>query len=320
MSRDSLVKWGLIALLATASVLIIAIKGLTFPLDHCARPLLVCGAMISVAVFYARRSVEQFVISAHALAQIVAFSACYSVAMYCVASFNSPLADDWLVSFDKACGVCVADVAAWAANVPKLSGLLQIAYATMLIQTALVVISLGFANRRQHLESFVLCFMVSSTLALAVFAFLPAEGPFCSYGYEPDASQQRFLDDFHAMRSGERTLVTWKKAEGLITFPSFHTTWALLLAWGLRGSRFLFIPACLLNLAVVASTMTTGWHYFADVLSGTTLAAGTVLAAGRVNLWLYQPDGSPKRVGVPASPWPQQSPPAIPQPAYGTSS
>ena len=316
MSRDSLLKWALIAFLAAASGVIIAIKGLEFPASHCLRPLLIGGALLAVAAFYCRRRVEEFVISTHALAQIVLFSVCYSVAMYCVASLGYPLADSWLMTFDQACGVCVADVAAWVSNSPRLSRLLQIAYGSMLIQTALVVIALGFAKQRQKLESFVLCFMASATIALIVFACLPAEGPFCSYGYEPDSAQQRFLNDFHAMRSGERTLVTWKQAEGLITFPSFHTTWALLLARALRGSRRLFVPACLLNLAVVASTMTTGWHYLADVAGSTALATGVVLAASRLNLWLYEADGTPRRVGLLASSWEQQGSPARPLPVF----
>ena len=303
MSCDSLVKWALIAFLALTSALIISANGLVFPATDFTRPLVICGVLMLVGGFYCRRRVEEFAISAHALAQIVAFSACYTVTMYCVASLGTPLADDWLANVDAVCGLCIADITAWANGVPKISRLLKIAYDSMLIQTALVIMVLGLTKDRRKLESFVLCFMVSAIVALFLFACVPAEGPFCTYGYEPGPAQQRFLTDFHAMRSGERVLVTWQQAEGLITFPSFHTTWALILAWALRGSRCLFVPASLLNLAVVISTMTTGWHYFADVLGGTLLAAGSVLVASRLSSWLYESDGTPRRVRLPGSVW-----------------
>jgi membrane-associated phospholipid phosphatase len=60
--------------------------------------------------------------------------------------------------------------------------------------------------------------------------------------------------------------------EGLITFPSFHVAWALLLTWAFRGRRWLFAAAVILNSLVVASTMTTGWHYFSDLLGGAAVA------------------------------------------------
>ena len=91
--------------------------------------------------------------------------------------------------------------------------------------------------------------------------------------YQLRVDQQNFLQHFHALRAGEFPVVSMSNLEGLITFPSFHTTWALLVAYAFRHYRWFFLPMVLLNLAVVVATMTTGWHYAADVLGGILTAA-----------------------------------------------
>ena len=56
------------------------------------------------------------------------------------------------------------------------------------------------------------------------------------------------LIHFDALRSGERMLITWRDAEGLITFPSFHTTWAILMTIAFRRNRWLLRAECLTEL------------------------------------------------------------------------
>jgi membrane-associated phospholipid phosphatase len=109
-----------------------------------------------------------------------------------------------------------------------------------------------------------------------VFALAPAAGPSAAYGYAPNATQARYLAHLHELREGARTIVTWRGAEGLITFPSFHTTWAMLLAWGVRKHNWALALSIPLNLAVIAATTTTGWHYFADVVGGVIVGAAVI--------------------------------------------
>jgi len=58
--------------------------------------------------------------------------------------------------------------------------------------------------------------------------------------------------------------------EGLITVPSFHVIWAVILAASARGWVRPF--AWFLNAAVIAATITTGWHYGTDVVAGLLVA------------------------------------------------
>ena len=110
-------------------------------------------------------------------------------------------------------------------------------------------------------------------MTAALFFLFPALGPFTAYGFSPNADQTRYLDHLQSLREGRRLLVTWKEAEGLITFPSFHTTWAILLALAFRHRTRLFAASVFLNTLVVISTLTTGWHYLSDVLGGILVSA-----------------------------------------------
>jgi membrane-associated phospholipid phosphatase len=286
MSNDSLLKTGIIALTLLADVVLIGALGLEFPRADLIKPLGFAALLGLVGWFYQRRQVPQFSMAAYGLLHITMYTSCYSVLMYAGAALRTPLIDDRLMAFDHACGISLPSIVQWAATHYFLAAALFVAYSSLLWQTPLVIVVLSFCGDRKALEQFVLRFMIGTWLAVLIFCMVPAEGPFAAYGYEASPSQMRYLEHFHAMRSGQRTLVTWRNAEGLITFPSFHTTWALLLMLSVRHRRWLYGAAAILNGAVIVATLTTGWHYFADVAGGFGIAVVAVAVSTALEPWL----------------------------------
>ncbi len=243
------------------------------------------GILLAAAAVYFRRE-ETFILSLTTLLQVVLFSSGFVLLTYLGAITARPFADDLLAGWDAALGFHLPDVVAWQAHHPAIGAVLGASYDTLLPQTAALVIILGLAGHRKPLELFVLRMIVAGLATLAFFLMMPAEGPFSHYGFAPSAEQAHYLDHLHTLRSGARTCFSFNDAEGLITFPSFHAIWAILLTVACIGRRGVCLFFAALNAAVILSTLTTGWHYLCDVLAGIVVAAVICLATSEKTICL----------------------------------
>lgn len=280
-SPGTLVNLALIAVTLIATLFVHRQQGLHGFVPAIVWPVALLAVLVCLAAFYRRRREVSFVLCLSALAQIVAFATLYVMLMYGIATYARPLVDRELDAFDQACDVSVPAIWNWAQGHPTAAGLLRLAYDSLLPQTAIVIAVLGFTADRRRLETFLRAFMIAALLAVGMFLLLPAEGPFATHRLSASADQTRFLEHFHALRSGSRTLVSYHAAEGLIAFPSFHATWAILLTWAFHGRRRWFVAFAMLNSLVIVSTLTTGWHYFADIIGGGIVALIALFIADR---------------------------------------
>ena len=207
------------------------------------------------------------------LALLVAFTTVYSVFMYALATTARPLADPTLAYIDGTMGFSAADVVGWVNARPKLEWALRLVYFSLIPQTILTIVWLGLGNQRERLDKFLVRFMLGALLTAVGFYLLPAVGTCASYDLPVNVCHQKFIEHFAALRDGSLTLVSWRNAEGLMTFPSFHTIWAVLLIAAFYRVPYASWPIALLNVAVVISTVTTGMHYLTDVLAGLLVSA-----------------------------------------------
>ena len=284
MSQDTAIKFALIGSLVAVDAALIAGLDLRFPARDLLRPATISAMLGAYGLYYHRvRPTASFVMCTLTLLHLVLFSSAYSVAMYSLATTARPLVDSPLMQIDQWFYVHVPTVVTWAAAHPGVAAALRWCYGTLMIQTIGTIVILGLAGQRKPLEAFMMRFMIAALLTAVMFYLWPADGPFTGYGYAPSNGQARYLEHFHALRSGERDLVTWRGAEGLITFPSFHSTWAILLALAFWGRPLLFSVSAIVNLAVLVSTLTTGWHYFADVLGGIVVCVIAVGVTARLH-------------------------------------
>ncbi|MFK7817828.1 MAG: phosphatase PAP2 family protein [Planctomycetaceae bacterium] len=294
MSRDSFVKLIIIGIELLLVATLMLSRGLTVPTQDLRMPIVVGAVLLGVAAFYRKRGVSSFVLCLLGLTHVVVFTAGYTLLMYSTATLNRPLVDANLAAFDQSCGVSLPAIVAWAKANPNIRGWLNMTYDSLLPQTALVVMVLGLRGKRLPMEQFMMQFMLTTLLCIVGLALMPAIGPFHHYGYEMNVAQTRYVEHFTALRDGTMTKLTLSQAEGLITFPSFHTTWAILLAWAYRRQMLLFIPLSLINLAVIASTLTSGWHYFADLCSGVLIAVIAIWFTHAVRHWFYDENEQPR--------------------------
>jgi membrane-associated phospholipid phosphatase len=120
---------------------------------------------------------------------------------------------------------------------------------------------------------------ITSLLTAAGMALVPAVGAYAYFNPPPE-----LFDNFthHAgmwhyaelmkLRSGEPFVFLADNVRGMVTFPSFHTVLGIIIAYALRGFRWLFAPVAILNAVMIVSTLPEGGHHLVDVLAGIAIA------------------------------------------------
>jgi len=170
-------------------------------------------------------------------------------------------------------------------SVPGLNAVLDAAYLSIQPQTALVALALLLAGQLPRLQSFVLALGISLAATILIAVFIPAVDAAIYIDLAPRGAAAlspgtySHVHTLEALRSGAMSVVRLDDLEGLITFPSFHTTNAILFAWALWPVRYLRVPILVLNGLMVSSTPTAGSHYFIDIVGGTAVAFLAVVAA-----------------------------------------
>lgn len=290
-SNDSM-SWAVIAALV-AGVAAIELMG---PMRIEAASLLglalACTMLCSAALFYSRVRINvRFTTCCLGLAQALLFSAIGSILSYLLARSTLPLSDGALSAWDRALGLDwigyarLVDAHAW------LVAIYRVAYASLIPQTIVIILALGFTGRVDQLRKFILAAILSGTASVLIAAAFPAIGAFAHYGLKPtdfahvwQATGLADLRDFLAIRSGSMMVLDLRKMQGIITFPSYHAALALVALWAFwkSGLGWLRWSGTILGVFTIIATPVEGGHYFIDVIGGVVIAVASIAAAGRL--------------------------------------
>ncbi len=296
-NTDLKLKFFLISLTGSAACVLLLRHGMRFDYSSAGPAIATIGGLLPFAIVFDVRKLNQFSNLLTGFLCMVAFNLCLAVLTYAGTPLNAPLADWWLIRADAAMGVHLPSIVEWSSDHPWISMAMNRAYYSVLPSTLLALIVLGLDSDVRKLRDFVSHFMLAGLITTAIYFLFPAEAPTAAFGYEATVAQQRFIEHFHGLRSGHMSTVSMNNLEGLITFPSFHTSWAIVLAYAFRSYRWLWLPMIVLNVAVCISTVTTGWHYATDVLGGIVVAVAAVQITRFLGQWVHcQPSVEPGQV------------------------
>jgi membrane-associated phospholipid phosphatase len=275
---------------AALAVLAVSVYGvLTGGISVSASQLLPRGALLAALLagvaLYWRRKEERLLNLVAMCFWAVLFSNLHMVPMFLAGRQQVPPSDHLLARVDAALGVEVPDVMHAVASVPFLRPTLDFIYGTLIFLMALAIMIPPLAGRMEQAKEYALGCLVAALVSIPVLAVFQAVGPWSAYGFTPSPAQEGYTKVFLALKADGPFALDLSYASGLITFPSFHTILAVLAALALRRTRWLRWPAALLALLIVLSTITTGWHYVADVLAG-LLVALLSFGTARAYLWL----------------------------------
>jgi membrane-associated phospholipid phosphatase len=193
-------------------------------------------------------------------------------------TFGLPLIDPWLAAADSWLGLSSKDVVGMIVAVPFAARALYSIYFFSVVVLFLTGIALACLRRTERLWEFCAAYafcLLTSTLCSAIF---PAAGAFeqlgigDTYGAQlPYGSGIYHLTALKELRAATSVLINPFGLQGLVTFPSFHTSMALMTAAAWRGDRYLHWPMMLWNAVVILSTVPIGGHYLVDLIAGALL-------------------------------------------------
>jgi len=198
------------------------------------------------------------------------------------ARMHGELCDPAMLAADRALGVSVPALMAWAVRHSWLNAALNLSYAGLLPMLLAAIFLPSLTGRRNRAQRFLLANAIAFLAGVLLFGIFPVVGPWAGYRFAPSAAQEHTVQVFMALRGAGSFSFFPGTDLGIISFPSFHVIWALLSAEALFEFRRLRIPAAVLAGMICLSTMTTGWHYFADVLAGAAIAFVASRAARKV--------------------------------------
>ena len=203
-------------------------------------------------------------------------------------TFSLPELDESLHALDRWIGFDWDYLHDWLDHQAELNLILGLAYASLLMQIGVVIVLLSKDDRESELQNFL------ETYALAFLATILLAILFPAHGMCPSAQAMTmdtwksvipagcsFVPVYESLRSGALTEIATNHLDGLVTFPSFHTTAAILLAWSVRNvpvARWVFL---VLNVLMIAATPTHGGHYLVDVIAGGALAVLSIALLSR---------------------------------------
>lgn len=204
---------------------------------------------------------------------------CLLLFVYGMAAVGAPYADGLLAAADRAMGFDWPAYAQWSMSYFQP---LNFAYRSFTWQPLLLIVALTFAHRQDRLWTMIAAVMVSLLLTTVIFGFFPAHGVFhqhgISFGSQVKVGTYEFDRVMDYLRGGGR-VIDRTRLTGLISFPSFHTTVALLNIWAAWPVKWLRWPMLVLNALVLLSVPMIGAHYLIDAVGGALVALVAVPVA-----------------------------------------
>lgn len=229
---------------------------------------------------------------------LLGMSAAFSVLNYLLLTVAGHRVDTNLAAIDRAMGVDWPALMAFVSHYPAANVAMKFIYLSVLPQVAVLVVAQGLIGKPERIYALCLAASAGAAISIVTWTLMPAFGAFSVYDVSNlhmalalDTNYARDLTNLLAHGPGR---ISPTDAKGLIGFPSYHATLALLVVWYARDLKVIRWFALGLNAVVIAATPIQGGHHVIDVLAGFAVAA---LAVGFANAVM----GFAARAGAPAS-------------------
>jgi len=276
--------WFLIGVMAVLTVASFVLTGLTVNLASNPWVGLSVGGILATSFFYRYWRLNPHLSAlTEAAAQLLLILLFGILLTYAAVAVKFPYVDAELYAIDNAIGFDRHTYLKFFADRPWLSKTVEVAYFCMLPQFALVPAVMFFAKKFERVQRMI----VAIALSLVVTALISIVTPSLTAFVHVDLAHVTAVPadvytpapTMEALRSGTMRAIPLNHLEGLVSFPSFHTTAALIFAWTLLTVRYIGLVGILINFALIAATPVIGAHYFVDLVGGFAVAFAAMVAS-----------------------------------------
>lgn len=198
-----------------------------------------------------------------------------------------PYADDRLADWDRALGLDWHGYFALVQNNALLRTVLDFSYTSLTLLSFLAFLLLFALGDYRRIRYFFDSLILTALICMSIGFLFPAKAAVVHY-FGETAILQNFvelpgtyhMEHMHQLRGPGPASLDLTNLPGLVTFPSFHTAAAIIVAASFAATRF-FTLAALYAGIVIASTPVFGSHYMVDILAGALVAVCVAVVCGR---------------------------------------
>ena len=234
------------------------------------------------------KSAPRIALALIGVAIFAGFTAVSSVFIFTLFPLANPLVDPALMRVDQALGYSWPGLIAWLADYPGPAQALGYVYHSSLLQILLTIVLLAALSREVALHRFLLVGMVTLIIAVAIWWVIPSIGPSAFHDI-PEAHRvatglyynSAYGDFLRLLAEVGPPVISPEVITGVVAFPSYHMVMALLVVWFTRGT-LAFLPAVLVNTAMVPATLSHGGHHLIDLIGGLAVFAAGVWIGNRL--------------------------------------
>lgn len=273
--------WWLIGAMAVVCTVAVAGLGFTFPMPQSLVPLVGLAALSVARQIGKLRNRPLLCAGATAFLQMTLFTLLGVILSYALAARAGPLWDKRLGLLDRAAGFDWPFLFAAADGFPVGLWIGGLAYHSLTVQMVTCILILSVTNQVPRLRTAVTAAIASGFATILISGVMPA------FGNVFDPAHYRHLWPSVAwieqamlvgLRSGTWRTIDLTQMMGIVTFPSYHATLPIILAWAVGKTRYCRAIASIWASVTIAATPLFGGHYAADVFAGAGLAILTLWA------------------------------------------
>jgi hypothetical protein len=283
-------EWAVVALVALIDI--IWARGVGFSFAMSPRDLAGLAAIFAVGLLFRTLYRDRRgSLIAEFCALTIAAVCVLGVLSYLCCATSLPLVDSKLAHLDRMIGF---DWLYWFRVVqshPVVLPGLRALYGSIALQDIYFIALFGVVCDQARLREMFWVFLVACLLTFAISVFVPALGTFETFRL---GDLGGYLAEMKRLRHGGELHFDVGRLAGVISFPSFHTSLAIIYAYMFRRTGPIGVLIAGVNLLMLPTIPFIGGHYLVDMFAGAAVAGVAIVT---VRYWLRLQNANRRSIG-----------------------